>query len=148
MFLHSVLSSREGVLVDLGLDLLPCVRHEDARVRVARAHLPAVPLERREEDALYQGGLMVPKLWDDVPGHAKVGVLVNGARDEAPDLLVIAEDVREGIRQSGGSLHRRECDLADVVLALEPKDAPRLCEVCPEKKEERGEGSVVSREFW
>ena len=47
VFLDSVLSSREGVLVDLGLDLLGRVRQVDRTRRVAGRHLRLGLLHRK-----------------------------------------------------------------------------------------------------
>lgn len=52
--------------------------------------------------------------------------LVNGARDEASDVLARSKHVWEGVREGGSCLHCREGNLADVVLHAETKDATHL----------------------
>ena len=52
VFLHSVLSSREGVLVDLGLDLLGRVSQVDGAGGVAGRHLGLGSLHSWEEGAV------------------------------------------------------------------------------------------------
>ena len=88
-------SARESVLVDLILDLVRRVAHEDARIWVRRAHLRLRPLECREEPRVQEGGLRVFELLRDVAREAEVRVLVYGTRDEARDVRRLAEDVRE-----------------------------------------------------
>lgn len=64
------------------------------------------------------------------PAVPEVGVLVNGAGDEAAHVLAVAKDVREHPGEAGRRLHRRKADLADVVVLREPKDAAHLRHVC------------------
>ena len=94
VLLHRGLAPAEGVLVDLGLDLLGAVRQEDGGVGVGRGHLGLRPLERGscdslhdslvtaylergEEGAVDEGGLEVAQPGRHVPGHPEVGVLVS-----------------------------------------------------------------------
>ena len=54
--------------------------------------------------------------------------LVNGARDEASDVFLLAKDVGERRRERGSSLHGREHNLADAAAAVEAEDALHLIE--------------------
>lgn len=49
MLLLRLSPTRESMLVDLILDLVLRVRHVNARVRIARAHLAKWALKRRDE---------------------------------------------------------------------------------------------------
>ena len=94
VLLHRGLAPAEGVLVDLGLDLLGAVRQEDGGVGVRGGHLGLRPLERDSCDSLYdslvtaylergeegavdEGGLEVAEPGRHVTGHPEVGVLVS-----------------------------------------------------------------------
>mmetsp|Transcript_4771 Transcript_4771/g.17846 ORF Transcript_4771/g.17846 Transcript_4771/m.17846 type:complete len:397 (+) Transcript_4771:649-1839(+) len=119
----------ERVLVHLVLDLLRGVRDVDGGRGVGRGHLSALALQRREESRLDERGLVSADAGRSVSGHAKVRVLVDGARDEASKrLLVGAEEVREAVGERGRRLRGREADLPDVGLAGEAEDAARLVE--------------------
>ena len=119
----------ERVLVHLVLDLLRGVRDVDGGRGIGRGHLSALALQRGEESRLDERGLVSADARRRVAGHAKVRVLVDGARDQASKrLLVGAEEVREAVGERGRRLRGREADLADVGLAGEAEDAARLVE--------------------
>mmetsp|Transcript_2922 Transcript_2922/g.6084 ORF Transcript_2922/g.6084 Transcript_2922/m.6084 type:complete len:286 (+) Transcript_2922:900-1757(+) len=63
-----------------------------------------------------------------VARHAEVRVLIDGAGDEALELLALAEHVREAVGEGRGRLHGGEGNLGDGVLIGEPEDAARLVE--------------------
>ena len=54
--------------------------------------------------------------------------LVNGARDEASHVLLLAEDVRKRRGERGRRLHRGKHDLADVAAAIKAEDPLHLIE--------------------
>ena len=60
-----------------------------------------------------EGGLEVAEPWRHIPGHPEVGVLVDGARDEARHALVIPEYRREGAAKGGRCLDCREGNFTD-----------------------------------
>mmetsp|Transcript_68938 Transcript_68938/g.166683 ORF Transcript_68938/g.166683 Transcript_68938/m.166683 type:complete len:219 (-) Transcript_68938:313-969(-) len=123
MLLHRLAPTREGVLVDLVLDLLRRIRAEDGRGLIGGAHLRVGTLQRGEELGVDQRGLAEAEARRHVSCHAEVRVLVDGARDEAGHGGVAAEDVREGGRERRRRLHRREGVLADVDGVVEAEDA-------------------------
>ena len=120
VLLDRLLSAREAVLVDLVLDLRGRVVHVYARVHVRRAHLRLRALERGEELGVQQRGLRVLELHGDVARQPEVRVLVDRTWDEAGDVGLRAEDLREGVGERWCGLDGREVDLADVVSACEP----------------------------
>lgn len=120
--------AREGVLVDLVLDLVGGVGHVDGGVLVAGAHLGVMAEQGGDELGVDQGRLWELEPGGNVPGDAEVRILVNGGGDQAGDVLLATKDVGEGAREGGGSLDRREGDLADVVTgAAKNKNQPVNC---------------------
>lgn len=65
---------------------------------------------------------MVSQLRRYIPGHPEVGVLVDGAGYEAPQVLALPKDMGEAVGEAGGRLHGWERDFADVVRLSQPKD--------------------------
>lgn len=116
------------MLVDLVLDLRGGVAHEDTRVRVRRAHLRLRALERGEELRVEQCGLLVLELRGDVARESEVRILVDRTGDQAGDVSLRAEDLREGVGERGCGLDGCEVNLADVVS------------VCGRREVTRGEG--------
>ena len=103
------------MFIDLILDLIRRIAHEDTRVRVGRAHFRLRALERREELGVDQGRFGVFELDGDVAGETEVRVLVDCAGNEARDVGLRAEDLEEGVGEGGCGLNCGEVDLADVV---------------------------------
>ena len=83
-------------------------------------------LESWKEDTLYQSRLMVTQLGHYIPGHAKVWILVNGARNETSDFLVVSENMWEAIWQSWTSLDGWKSNFPNIVFTLKSEDASRL----------------------
>jgi hypothetical protein len=52
--------------------------------------------------------------------------LINGARNEAGDILLVAEDEGEGGREGGHGLDGGKHDLPDVGAQVEPENAANL----------------------
>ena len=100
--------------VNLVLNHIRRVRHEDARIRVARAHLAERTLERWYELGVKEHRLGVLELDGDVAREAEVRVLVDRARDEARHGAVCAEYLREGVREGGRGLDGGEVHFADI----------------------------------
>ena len=63
-----------------------------------------------------------------IPGHSEVGVLVNSTRNEAGDVLPLAEDEGEAGAETGRGLDGREHDFPDVGGVIEPEDSLHLIE--------------------
>ena len=103
------------MLIDLILDLIGLVRHEDAAIGVARAHLRLRALQSGEEARVKEGGLGVLELAGDVAREAEVRVLIDCAGDERGDVGRGAEDLREGVGEGGRGLDGDEVDFANVV---------------------------------
>ena len=103
------------MLVDLVLDLRGGIVHVDARVDVGRAHLRLRALERGEELGVDERGLRVLELDGDVAREPEVRVLVDCAGDEAGDVGLRAEDLREGVGEGGRGLDGGEVDFSDIV---------------------------------
>lgn len=61
----------------------------------------------------------------DITGHSKVGVLIDGGRDQTRE-VTLAENMRECVRKCRNCLNRRECKLSNIVFGLESKDALNL----------------------
>lgn len=99
MLLLRLLASRKPVLVDLVLDLVRCVAHEDTRVRVGRAHLRLRALQCGEELGMQERRFRVFQFGSDVAGEAEVGILVDGTGDETRNVSLRAEDLRERVRK-------------------------------------------------
>mmetsp|Transcript_3736 Transcript_3736/g.9327 ORF Transcript_3736/g.9327 Transcript_3736/m.9327 type:complete len:359 (-) Transcript_3736:1020-2096(-) len=119
-------AAREGVFVDLGLDLLRRVRHEDGTRHLRAGHLGLVALECGDESAVNEGGLVEAQPRGHVARHPEVGVLIYRLWDEAHDVFSIAKHRWEAGRKCGSSLYSGECALADVVAFGEAEDATRL----------------------
>ena len=129
----------EPVAVDLVLDLIRRIIHVYARVGVRRAHLGLRALQRGEEFGVQQRRLWVPQLVRDVARQAKIRILVYRARDQAGDVGLCAEDLREGVGKGRRGLDRAKVYLADVVT-----DQIRriLAEISQNKTAETEEESV------
>lgn len=85
------------MFVDLIFDLIRRIIHEDARVRVRRAHLCLWPLKRWEESRVQECGLWILELLRDIAREAEVWVLINCTRNETWDVGHLSENVREGV---------------------------------------------------
>jgi hypothetical protein len=60
-------------------------------------------------------GFRVLKLLGDVPSQTEVRILIDGARDEAGDVRLLAEDLREGVRERWRCLYSSKVDFPDVI---------------------------------
>lgn len=115
VLLHGRLSSTESIFVDLVLDHLGRVRHEDGG-RVNRSgHLGLSAEQRGDKLGVDESRLLVLEARGDFSGEAEVRVLVDGAGDEAGDVGLGAEDLGERVGEGGGGLDRDEVPLSDVV---------------------------------
>src|SRR2546428_4980012 len=110
-------SSREGVHHFLpGLRLR--VGRKDARLRDRGGHLATRSEKAGEELVVNQGWLRVPQFGGDISGDAKMGILVDAARNQHGHLFARLD----GREERGGGLDARVEDLAHVVRVLEPED--------------------------
>jgi hypothetical protein len=78
-----------------------------------------VTLQRREKLGVKEGGFGKAEFGGDVAGEAEIWVLIDGAGDQAHNLLVLlvisAEYVGKRRGEGRSGLHGRKHDLADVV---------------------------------
>lgn len=80
--LGGVLAAREGVLVDLVLDLVGSVAHKDGRAVNAGRHLRSRTLKSRKEDRVDERWLLELHFFGMFTALTEVGVLVNGTRNQ------------------------------------------------------------------
>lgn len=104
VFFFCFLPARETVFVDFVLDLIRGIGHEDARVDIRCAHLGLGPLEGREELGMNQRRLRVLQFHGNVSGKTEVWILVDGTWNQAWNIALCAEDVRERVRKCRGRL--------------------------------------------
>jgi len=83
------------VLVDLILDLIWLVCHENATVWVAGAHFRLRTLESGEELGVDESGFGVLQFHGDVTGQPEVGILVDSTGDQAGNVCSCSKDLRE-----------------------------------------------------
>jgi len=121
-------SAREGLLVDFLADVLAGVSHPDASRIFAGRHFAAESSDVRDELGVDAGGLQILYLLADVAGHAELGVLVNGLRDQAGHVSAPAEDVGKRVAETGCGLDGREADLPDVIRVVHAENATHLVE--------------------
>lgn len=120
---NSFTTAAEGVSVDLVLDLIGGVGQQDGALCDGGGHLALGTLQSREELGVKQGWLGVLELVGDVASETEVGILINGARDKARDVVGSAKDLREGVGEGRSGLDADEVALADVVAVIEAKGA-------------------------
>ena len=113
------------MLVNPVLYSLGSIRDIYGAIQLGAAHLAPAALQRREELTEHQGGFPVPQPGSDIPGHAEISILVDGAGDETGHVGGVQHG-GEGRGEGGGCLHRREPGLAYVVRPIEPEYRSRL----------------------
>jgi hypothetical protein len=111
-------AAAKRVLLDLVGDDGGRVGEENGRVGVAGAHFGVMALERGEEFRVNERGLEQLEARRDVARDAKVGILVDGARNEARHVGAAAKDVRKGARERGRGLNGGKGPLADIALIV------------------------------
>ena len=133
--------------VDLVLDLVRGIRHVDRRIGVRGGHLGLSTLERWQEFAVQETWLGVFELVRDVSskselvmpqqvrsaiyiyrgkqtrGFAHVRVLINGTRNQTGNVVLLAKDLGEGVRERRSCLDGDEMVFADVVAVAGQCDA-------------------------
>jgi len=82
MLLFRLLSTTEAMSIDLILDLVRGIRHEDTRVRIRSAHFRLGTLEGGEELGMDQSRFRIFELRGYVSGQTEIRVLVDRAWDE------------------------------------------------------------------
>lgn len=108
-------STRKPMCVDLLLNLVGFIGHEDAAVGVAGAHLGLRPLESGEELRMDESRFLVLQFLRYVPSEAEIGILVDGAGDQAGDVADRTEYMRETVGERRSGLDGRKVYFADVV---------------------------------
>lgn len=115
MLLDRLTAAAERVLVDLVLDLLRRVGQVDRRVRIGRTHLGLSALQCRKEDRVYKRRFGQAQAGCDIASHAKVRILINGARNETRYVFGVLEYGRKCCAKARCGLYRRERDLANAI---------------------------------
>ena len=126
VLLNSLLPARQGILVNLVLNHFGRVRQNDGALISTRRHLILHACDGREKRRVDRSGLEIVQLLGDVTSHTEVGVLVDGGRDQARYLVVVAEDVRERVREGGDGLDGWVGELAHALVIGETEDAANL----------------------
>lgn len=103
------------MFVDLVLDLVGLVGHEDAGIRVACAHLGLRTLKSREELGVDQSGFGVFQLLGDISSQAEIWVLINCTWNQARDVGNRSKYVRKRVRERRCGLDGCEVNFADVI---------------------------------
>ena len=101
--------------VDFVLYLIRLVGHENAAVGVACTHFRLRALKGGEEFRVDESGFGVLDLLGNVAGQSEIGILVDGARDEARDISRSPKDLGEGARERGCGLDGSKMHFANVV---------------------------------
>jgi hypothetical protein len=83
--------------VDLVLDLIQSVGHEDARIGVRRAHLRLRALQSREKLGVHESRFRVLELLSDVSRESEIGILVHRAGNKARYVRRVSEDMGERV---------------------------------------------------
>lgn len=83
------------MLIDLILDLIWLVCHENATVWVAGAHFCLRTLESGEELGMDEGGLGVLQFHGDITSQPEIGILVDSTWDQAGDVSSCPKDLRK-----------------------------------------------------
>ena len=106
------------MLIDLILDLIWLVRHENATVWVAGAHFRLRALESGEELGVDEGGFWVLQFHGDITGQPEIGILVDSTWDQAGNVCSCSKDLRKRVRERRCSLDSCEMDLANIIPEL------------------------------
>lgn len=107
------------MLIDLALNLIRRVRHEDPGRRVACAHLRLRALQRWEELAVQEHRLGVLELLRNIARQPEVRVLIDRTGNEAGDVGGCSEDLGEGVGEGGRGLDGGEVDFAYIVAMFD-----------------------------
>jgi len=124
--LLGLLTTREGIGLDLMRDLFGSIRDEDGGLVRRCTHLSFGALEGGEETAVDESGLLPAESRRNIARHAEVRVLVDGAGNEALDVLSAAKDLREAGGEGGSSLNGRETVFSDMVRIRETEGTTGL----------------------
>lgn len=123
--LCGVLATGEGVFVDLVLDAVWRVTHEDGRGVHAGRHLGAGTLQGGKENRVDQSGFLVLHLLCVLATLPEVRVLVDSARNQTGDrrnlLPVGTKNMRETGRKGSSRLSGAKMELPDIVAVIESK---------------------------
>lgn len=115
MLLLRLPPTRKPMSINLVLDLVLGIAHKDTRIRIRSAHLRLRSLQGREESRVDQCRFGVFEFLGDVSRQSEVGVLVDGAGDEAGDVARFAKDLGKGVGEGGCGLDGTKVYLANVV---------------------------------
>lgn len=117
---------------NLGFYLLRCVGQVDRSGLVAGAHFCLIALQRGEENGVEQNWFRESEPWSHVTCHAKVGILIDGTRDQTADRLLachsVAEYCGEDLSEARRRLDCRESNLADGIAFGESENTTDLIE--------------------
>ena len=115
MLFLRLLSTAESVSINLILDLVRSVRHEDAGICIRGTHFRLGTLEGGEELGVNQSGFRVFELRGDISSQTEVWVLVDRTRDETGYIRDRTEYLREGVGEGWRGLDGGKVDFTNVV---------------------------------
>lgn len=124
VFLNSSSTTREGITIDLVLDLVSGISHEDGRGVNGSAHLGLRTLKSREETSVDQGWLGVLETLSNITSETEIRILINSTGDQTGNVLLATKDVRERIGEGWCSLNSNKVELANSITGKE--NAPPL----------------------
>ena len=115
MLLLRLLSTAEPMPINLILDLIRSIRHEDTRVRIRGTHFRLGTLEGGEEFGVDQCRFRVFEFRGHVSSQTEVWVLVDRAWDETGYVRDGTEYLREGVGERWSGLDCGEVDFSNVI---------------------------------
>lgn len=125
--LGGILATGKSELVDLVLDAIRCVSHENGRRIHASRHLGSRALEGRQKDCVDERRFLILHLLCVLAALSEVRVLVDGTWNQAWNrrslLPVGAENVWEARGKPRGRLGGAEMELADVIAVVKAECA-------------------------
>lgn len=115
MLFNSSTSSRESITIDLVLDLVGSISHENGRSINGSAHFGLGTLKSREETSMNQGWLGILETLSNITSETEVRILINSTRNQTGNILLATKDVRERIGEGRCSLNSNKVELANSI---------------------------------
>lgn len=134
VFFNSSSTTRESIAIDLVLDLVSGISHEDGRRVNGSAHLGLRTLKSREETSVDQRWLGILETLSNITSETEIRILINSTGDQTGNILLATKDVRERIGEGRCSLNSNKVELANSIT--EKENAPlvrsmHLSPLCP-----------------